>query len=267
MTSRQNNSITALKKEIKNLKKELATTRAALEAILGGKIDAIIGPECPYVLKAKQAEEEINKLLKEKDALIKEIHHRVKNNLQIVVSLLHLQLAHTTNPESRDNLLTLQNRIRAMALVHDMFYRTENMAYLNLADYLERIAIHLFNVYRVDENRIKLNLELQPVEVSINIAIPIGMILNELVSNSLKHAFKNKDTGEVRLMLSSDNGTSCRLIVQDDGIGLPPGISLNQPNTLGLEIVRLLTEQINGTIKKLDIPGTAFELKFNKFLQ
>jgi hypothetical protein len=101
MTSRQNNSITALKKEIKSLKKELATTRAALEAILGGKIDAIIGPECPYVLKAKQAEEEINKLLKEKDALIKEIHHRVKNNLQMW-SACYTSSSHipqTRNPE------------------------------------------------------------------------------------------------------------------------------------------------------------------------
>ncbi len=262
MTSRQNNSITALKKEIKRLEKELATTRAALEAIVGGKIDAIIGPECPYVLKAKQAEEEINKLLKEKDALIKEIHHRVKNNLQLVVSLLHLQLAHKTNPETRDNLLTLQNRIRAMALVHDMFYRTDNLASLNLAEYLERIAVHLFNVYRIDEQKISLKTELEKVTVSINVAIPVGLIVNELVSNSLKHAFKNKDHGQVVLSLRCLENKLCQLRIADNGAGLPENISLETPGTLGLEIVRLLCEQIDARIEKTPGPGTCFELTF-----
>lgn len=266
MTSRRARPLSDLKKEIKRLEKELATTRAALEAIISGKIDAVINPECPYVLKAKQAEDEINKLLKEKDALIKEIHHRVKNNLQIILSLIHLQLNHATDEAAKDNLLTLQNRIRAMALVHDMFYRTDNMAFLNLANYLERIAIHLFNVYRVDESRFRLCLKLQPATVSINIAIPVGMILNELVSNSIKHAFRNRQQGEISLILTSDEGTGCRLIIQDDGAGLPENVSLDHPNTLGLEIVRLLTEQISAKIRKLEGPGTAFELTFNKSL-
>lgn len=266
MTSRQDRSITDLKKEIKRLEKELSTTRAALEAIISGKTDAVIGPHCPFVVKAKQAEDEINRLLKEKDALIKEIHHRVKNNLQIILSLIHLQLSHIRHNETRDHLLTLQNRIRTMALVHDMFYRTENMAFLNLNEYLERIAVHLFNVYRVDENRIKLSLELQPITVSINIAIPVGMILNELMSNSIKHAFKETGRGEIRLRLVSDRDAVCRLTVQDDGSGLPVGVNLEQPTTLGLEIIRLLTEQIDGKIKKLEGPGTSFELTFKTAL-
>jgi len=261
----QKDTLKNLKKEITRLERELTLTRNALEAITTGKADAVVGPACPYVIKAKEAEDAIKNLLQEKDVLIKEIHHRVKNNLQIILSLVHLQLGHNPAPETRENLITLQNRIRAMALVHDMFYRTENMSSLNLAEYLERMAVHLFNIYKIDENRIKLVTELEPIQVSVNVAIPLGLIVNELVSNSIKHAFKNTP-GVISLRLRRLEDDHNQLRIEDDGQGLPETVNWKAPTTLGLEIVRLLCQQIEARIELLPGPGTRFVLTFKRFL-
>lgn len=251
-----------LKEEIRRLQTELATTRAALEAIVNGRADAVVGTSCPYLLKAREAEEEVRKLLQEKDTLIKEIHHRVKNNLQIILSLINLQMQSERSSEIRDRLLILYNRIRTMAAVHEVFYKTEFMSSLNLADYLERIVVHLFTVHRVDESKIKLMLELEPFQVSINTAIPVGLIVNELVTNSLKHAFNGVSTGIIKVKLGSVDGKSWRLVIEDNGKGLPPDINWENPATLGLEMVKLLASQIEAKISKVDGPGTSFEVFF-----
>jgi two-component sensor histidine kinase len=258
------NSTEKLRKEIARLEKELTRTRTALEAITSGQADAVIGPQCPYLLKAKQAEDALQQTLREKDVLIKEIHHRVKNNLQIILSLIHLQLRNITSAEARESLLTLQNRIRTMALVHEKFYRTENMASINIAEYLERLAIHLFTVYRVAQKKIKLLTDLESFQVNINVAIPVGLIVNELVTNSIKHAFPDSNKGCVSISLKSQDDETCLLKVEDDGQGLSESVNWQQPSTLGLEIVRLLADQIDARIQLNPGPGTRFELNFKK---
>lgn len=269
MTARQSSrpdqkALGKLRREITRLQDELASTRSILEAITSGQTDAVIGPQCPYLLRAKEAEDSIKKLLQEKDTLIKEIHHRVKNNLQIILSLIKLQMGNEISAETRERLLVLQNRIRTIALIHEVFYRSEYMSSLNLAEYLERIAIHLFTVYRVDEDRVKLVTELEPVQANVNIAIPVGLIVNELVTNSVKHAFTGILPGQISLKLRSIDRERCLLQVGDNGRGLPEGVSWEEPTTLGLEIVRLLADQIEARVVKAAGPGTLFELTFKK---
>ncbi|MGB9893270.1 MAG: sensor histidine kinase [Candidatus Saccharicenans sp.] len=254
-----------LKKEIQRLEKELSITRSALQAITSGGADAVIGASCPYVLKAKEAEDAIRKLLQEKDTLIKEIHHRVKNNLQIILSLIHLQMGNESSAEVKERLLTLQNRIKTMALIHEVFYRTEYMSSLNLADYLERVAVHLFNIYQVDKSKIKLVTEMEPVQVSINTAIPVGLIVNELLTNSIKHAFEGIPSGLITLKLRSLEKDKCQLFIADNGQGLPDSVDWKAPTTLGLELVRLLVDQIEASMSNIAGPGTSFELVFKNF--
>ncbi len=258
------NNPASLKEEIRSLQKELATTRSALEAIISGQADAVIGLNCPYILKAKEAEEEVRKLLQEKDALIKEIHHRVKNNLQIVLSMINLQMNSEQSKEIRERLLVLYNRIKTMAAIHEVFYRTDYMSSLNLAEYLETIVVHLFTVYRVDEKRINLVKEMESLSVSINTAIPLGLMVNELVTNSLQHAFEGRPAGEVRMKLRSIDGENCQLLIEDDGKGLPPDINWEKPSTLGLEMVKLLAGQIDARINRVTGPGTSFEILFKR---
>lgn len=258
-------TLKSLKDEIQRLEKELYTTRSALEAIMNGRADAVIGPTCPYVLKAKEAEDSIRKLLQEKDTLIKEIHHRVKNNLQIILSLINLQMGNESSAEVKERLLTLKNRIKTMAMIHETFYRTENMSSLNLADYLERIAIHTYNIYQVDETKIKLVTDTEPVQVSINIAIPVGLIANELLTNSIKHAFTGMPGGIITLKLRLLDQDKCLLFIGDNGKGFPDSVDWKAPTTLGLEIVRLLVDQIEARISKISGPGTGFELAFKIF--
>jgi two-component sensor histidine kinase len=266
MTARRKSTLDNLRQEISRLEKELARTTAALEAIMNGQADAIIGPQCPYILKAKQAEDALQQTLREKDVLVKEIHHRVKNNLQIIQSLIHLQSRNISSAEARDSLLTLQNRLRTMALIHEAFYRTEDMASINIAEYLERLAIHLFSVYRVNQEKIKLKTELEPLEISINLAIPVGLIVNELVTNSIKHAFVETDKGMISLKLKCLDNDYCQLSVEDNGRGLPASVNWKTPTTLGLEIVRLLSNQIEAKIELILAAGTRFELIFKKTL-
>ncbi len=261
-TRKDKKQLDELKAEIQRLENELSATRTVLEAIISGKVDAVVGTNCPYLLKAREAEEKVQKLIAEKDALIKEIHHRVKNNLQIILSLINLQMTNEKSNTIRERLLILYNRIKTMAAIHEVFYRSEYMSSLNLADYLDRIVVHLFSVYRVDENRIKLILEMEPITVSINTAIPIGMIVNELVTNSIKHAFEGLPSGSVSLRLRKLDDKECHLEITDDGKGLPPEINWERPSTLGLEIVKLLAEQIEARVNKRPGAGTSFEIFF-----
>lgn len=210
----------------------------------------------------KKAEEEIRDSLREKEALLKEVHHRVKNNLQVITSLLRLEGSRSHESGTKVVLKDMQNRIRSMALLHETLYQTGNFAAVNLADYLRRLASQLFRAHRAAAD-IHLLLDLEPVSLSIDLAIPCGLIVNELLTNSLKHAFASKSTGAARLRLRL--GEAPRVIelqVSDDGVGLPADFATRQSNSLGMQLVSDLTRQIRGELEIGPGPGTSFTIRF-----
>ena len=203
-----------------------------------------------------------NTSLKEKEALLREIHHRVKNNMQVVSSLLGLQSRATTSPEAAKILLESQHRIHAMALLHKTLYQSGNLAAVDLPSYIRQIVDHLFISYGMSDRQIRLSTQLEPVRLSLDTALPCGLIINEVVSNSLKHAFPNGRAGEVSIELREEPvGTAC-LVLADDGVGMNPDLDWTTSRTLGLRLVRALTEQLSA---KLDIHydrGTRVVLTF-----
>jgi PAS domain S-box-containing protein len=216
------------------------------------------------ITESKRAEEVVRAALREKELLLKEIHHRVKNNLQITSSLLRLQIPGITDDHARAALQESQDRIRSMALVHEMLYRSPDLSRIDFADYVRTLVLQLFRSYNVDPERIKYELDIHDAIVSIDVAVPCGLLVNELVANSLHHAFPKGRVGKVRISLITEPGRY-RLSVADDGIGLPPDIDQRPTGggqTLGLQLVQLLTEQINGRLELKRDGGTAFSISF-----
>ncbi|MFH0728752.1 MAG: histidine kinase dimerization/phosphoacceptor domain -containing protein [Pseudomonadota bacterium] len=212
----------------------------------------------------KQAEEQIRASLMEKEAMLREIHHRVKNNLQVISSLVSLQADTLTDDRIREEFNTVCDRIRSMAMIHEKLYQTENLARLNFAEYAASLLQYLWNVYDVLAEKVRLNLELSPVALSIEKAIPCGLILNELASNVLKHAFPHNSGGEVTVGLDYDTITgTAHLRVSDNGVGLPAGQDWRQSISLGLRLVEILAGQLCGTVETGTGPGTEFRITFS----
>jgi len=214
------------------------------------------------VTERKQAEERIKSSLREKDVLLREIHHRVKNNMQIISSLLRLQSRLVKDSKMVEMFKESQNRIRSMALIHEKLYQTEDVSRINFAEYIRSLTVHLFHTYRVNPNIVKMNTEVEEVYLSINKAIPCGLVINELVSNALKHAFPDSQKGEIQIKLYSNKQNRTKLVVSDDGIGLPENLNIQEPETLGLQLVNDLVKQIEGTIKLDRTEGTTFYISF-----
>jgi len=187
--------------------------------------------------------------LQEKESLLKEIHHRVKNNLQIISSLLRLQAGKIDNPLAKGMLQATQDRVRSMALIHEHLYRSENLAAVDMASYLTSLCQQLFRTLAVTPDKIHLRLELASVSLGVDQAIPCGLLINELVTNAFKHAFPAGRGGEVRVELQPlKDGQGWRLRVADDGVGLPPGFDVQTRNSLGLKLIADLTGQLGGTL-------------------
>jgi PAS domain S-box-containing protein len=214
------------------------------------------------VTDRKHAEEKIRSSLHEKDVLLREIHHRVKNNMQIISSLLRLQSRLIGNEKLIEMFKESQNRIRSMALIHEKLYQTEDFAKINFAEYVRSLIVHLFHTYKVNPNIVRMNTDVQNIFLDINKAIPCGLIINELVSNSLKHAFPDNKTGEICIKLSTNKQNKTKLTVSDCGVGLPKSVNLLEPETLGLQLVIDLIKQIEGTIRLERTKGTAFHISF-----
>lgn len=209
-----------------------------------------------------QAEETMKVSLREKEVLLREIHHRVKNNMQIISSLLRLQSRTVKDKEIVEKFKESQNRIRSMALIHEKLYQTEDLTRINFAQYVRSLTVHLFHTYRVNPNVIKMITEVKDVYLDINRAIPCGLVLNELVSNALKHAFPDNKKGAVRVKLFTGKQKKNKLIVSDNGIGLPPDVNFREPETLGLQLVNDLVRQVDGTIRLERTSGTAIHITF-----
>ncbi len=210
------------------------------------------------------AEQQISRSLAEKDLLLREIHHRVKNNLQIIASLLNLQSRYITDPKVLDAIRDSQSRVRAMALVHERIYRSENIAEINVMEYLDYLAKQIFRLYVLHPNRISLSVKMADIMANIDTVIPIGLIMNELLSNSFKHAFPDGRDGNVSIECTPEGADRLRFVYHDNGIGMPEGFDWMNIESLGLQLVKDLVSQLNGTIVLGTGEGTTFIIDIQK---
>lgn len=222
---------------------------------------SFISEHIAMAIHRKRADEKIKSSLREKDVLLKEIHHRVKNNMQIISSLLRLQSKDIQDESTRKIFDVSQNRIRSIALIHETLYQSEDLSRIDFASYARKLATHLISMCRPEGQGIDLKIEIKDAFLDINRAIPCGLIINELVSNALKHAFPDNREGEICLVLKSTDGTY-ELQVKDTGIGFPEEIDFKETDSLGLQIVNDLVKQLEGDIQLVNEGGTAFRVTF-----
>ncbi len=226
---------------------------------------------CQDISMRKRIEEGLRSSLREKEMLLKEIHHRVKNNMQIVSSLLNLQAGYIQD----HNVLALfkesDNRIRTMALIHERLYQSSNLADIAFKEYLPTLTDYLRASYSNVGNNVTLKLQVEDIYLGIDAAIPCGLIINELISNAFKHAFPGKATGQVSIAFVRRNGTpetqtapQLVLIIRDDGVGFPHGVDFRQTKSLGLKLVVSLVRQLKGAIQKTEREGTEFIITFQE---
>jgi PAS domain S-box-containing protein len=220
------------------------------------------------ITERKRTEEQTKASLREKEVLLKEIHHRVKNNLQVISSLLNLQASSIKDAHHLELFKESQNRVRSMALIHERLYQSKDLATIDFGDYTRSLTTHLFQSYGLSQD-IVLNIEVDSLYLDIDTAIPCGLMVNELVSNALKHAFLAEGTktnereasGEIRVALHR-SGDVLRLRVSDNGVGLPEEVTIGETKTLGLTLVQALTSQLEGTLEIERQPGTIFTITF-----
>jgi len=214
------------------------------------------------VTEKKKAKEEMEKLLAEKEILLKEVHHRAKNNLQLLSSILNLFSNKTIDEKRLGVLHEAKNSIHSLALVHECLYKSEDFSNIDFAEYLERFTRHFQNTVH-EEDRIELNLELKPFFISMDKAITCGLIVNELLVNAYKHAFPNNRRGVVTVMLNVEKGNFF-LTVKDDGVGFSGKDNLAESDSLGLELTDILVEQLSGKVECTTSPdkGTTYVLRF-----
>lgn len=213
------------------------------------------------ITERKRTEAQLQTSLAEKEIMLKEIHHRVKNNLQVISSLLKLQAGHISDRRSRSILSESQNRIRSIALIHERLYRSADLAQVDFTEYTQDLVTHLFRSYGVDPHQIGYEIAIRDVHLDINTAIPCGLIISELISNSLKHAFPDNQKGRICIQMAPENDTYS-LTVSDTGVGLPTDMDIGQTETLGLQLLVTLTKQIGGTFTVETNAGTTFKIVF-----
>ncbi|NYB52613.1 MAG: PAS domain S-box protein [Methanobacteriaceae archaeon] len=211
----------------------------------------------------KRAEKKIEKSLKEKEMLLKEIHHRVKNNLSVISSLLNLQSDYIKDKDDLELFRETQTRAKSMALIHERLYQSRDLKRIDFSDYIKTLAHDLYRTYSVDPRRIELKMDLETVLLDINTSIPLGLILNELISNSMKYAFPDDKKGQISIKLQLENGDYI-LTVSDSGVGLPDELDFEKTDSLGLQLVNSLVGQIDGTIELDRTQGTKFIVKFQE---
>jgi len=205
---------------------------------------------------------ELERELNEKTTLLKEIHHRVKNNLQVVCSLLSMQIGCASSPGIAGPLEDAYSRVLAMSLVHESIYQFGTLGDVNFAAYIDSLAARLFSAYCVDPGRIRLEMSLEPVRIALDQAIPCGLILNELVSNALKHAFPAGREGTIRISLRRAGRGRLTLSIGDDGIGIPADFRWEESRSLGLQVVHTLVAQLHADLEVKGEGGTTYCLRW-----
>ncbi len=213
------------------------------------------------ITERKRSEEQLRVALKEKEVLLKEIHHRVKNNLAVISSLLNMQSKYIKDKKTLEIFRESQNRVKTMALIHTKLYQSSDLARIDFADYIRKLAGDLIESYRLEPDSVKLHLDVRDVYFDVNMGIPCGLIINELLTNSLKHAFPNGRKGEVSVSLRPDDG-KITLVVADNGAGFPENVDFRNTESLGFQLVTALVEQVGGTIELDRSKGTRFIISF-----
>ncbi len=196
---------------------------------------------------------------KEKEILLKEIHHRVKNNLQIIISLIRLQIMNIEDNIVKNYLQDMNNRIFSMALIHEELYKSASLLKLDFQLFLNKLIFNIFKTYNFNY-AIEKNIEIEEIYVGIDIAIPLGLIVNELVSNAIKYAFKEKNEGQISIKLKKTNDNILELNISDNGVGLSKSIDMDNVETLGLNLVSSLVRQLNGKININTDKGTHYKI-------
>jgi two-component sensor histidine kinase len=235
-----------MKKAVMNILEDLGTERDRLQETQ------------MELLKSEQA---IRSSLREKETLLKEVHHRVKNNLQVIASLLRLQSRYLHDDQSRAMFEESQNRVHSISLVHEMLYRAADLSRVDFGDYLRTLTTHLAEGWK-GGRAIDLSVEAAGVHLTVDTAIPCGLIVNELVTNALKHAFPGAASGSIRITAAHAPPGWLKVVVQDDGIGIPENLNLRRSGSLGLELVNSLVRQLHAKLEVRREGGTTFNIQF-----
>jgi len=212
--------------------------------------------------RKSEGEEKIKESLKEKEVMLREIHHRVKNNMQIIISLLRLQAREAKSDEASEMFRKSQSRIMTMALIHEKLYRSENLSEIEFGSYIKILIDHLLSSYAVNPNKFHLETDIKNIFLDINRAIPCGLIINELVTNSITHAFPEDKEGSIKVAMSRTEDDHYMLTVNDDGVGFPEGINIRDARSLGLQLVNDLVLQLHGSIEIERKKGTKYTILF-----
>ncbi len=216
------------------------------------------------ITEHKRAEDQIKASLREKEVLLREIHHRVKNNLQVVSSLLNMQARNAKDKNTIEILSEASDRIKTMSLIHSQLYESRDLAEINMKEFVDRLLGQLLQSYPVGDTRITPVVRVDDYPFPISVAVPVGLIINELLSNALKHAFEGRNEGKIEVSLIASEGGGISLTVGDDGAGLPPGFNIDESKTLGLRLVKILTEdQLQGTLEVTSDGGATFAMEFD----
>jgi len=215
------------------------------------------------ITKRKQSDERISRSLKEKEILLREVHHRVMNNMQIISGLLELQSDYIEEKKYKEIFKESQNRILTMSLVHEKLYQSSYFARIDIDDYVQDMVNLMFQSYGVSADKIKLNMNIEDVSLGVDLAIPCGLIINELVTNSIKHAFPDDRKGEIGIIIRKMDNNGIELVIMDNGVGIPEGVDLKQSSSMGLYLARILAEdQLDGEMILSRSNGTEFRIKF-----
>ena len=215
------------------------------------------------IKERSKAEARLTESLGEKEILLKEIHHRVKNNLQIISSLLSLQSKYIEDEKALSNFQESQTRVRSMALIHEKLYQSADLVSIDFAEYLESLVLELARSYRLNPLSVSIDLNIAEAMFDVDTAIPCGLIVNELVTNSLKYAFPDNRKGVIQINLDS-HGDRFTLVVKDDGIGFPEHVDWQNTESLGMQLVNTLTSQLGGSVELNDSSGTEFKITFSE---
>lgn len=217
------------------------------------------------VTEQKRTTEELRKALREKELLIREIHHRVKNNLIGIQGLLRLPLRHIRDENAREYFRESANRVKSMSMIHERLYRTHDLSSINVAEYFYSLGGMLIDFYKIGEERIKLDYNIPDISLDVEKMIPCGLIVNELITNSIKYAFKDDRPGKIYIEFNQNSEGEYVLEVADDGMGLPEGLDIYRTESLGMQLVTSLVKQLNGSLEISGDNGTTFTIRFSGF--
>jgi len=241
-----------------------AIGEGAQDYLIKGQIDGkLLIRSIRYAIERKNAEELIKKSLEEKKVLIKEIHHRVKNNLMVISGLLNLQSQYIHDQNDLEFFKESQARAKSMALIHEHLYQSDNVMSIDFGEYIVKLSNDLFHTYNCDASHVKFDINVENIMVDVDTAIPLGLIVNELISNSLKQGFPDGRSGEIKIKFHHYHD-KLQLIVKDNGIGLSGKLDYKNTDSLGLQLVNLLTGQIDGELEVNMNGGTEFIISFTE---